>query len=113
MLTAIYAIISMQLLVLLITVYLVLHRWTSNLLSKYAERRKRRFEPHVLGLLIDPAGMGPLAHGLLIGDRAFIKQLLLLQAAQLKGEDRANMTAVFEALGYPRREIRALGSRRW
>ena len=113
MLTAIYAIISMQLLVLLITVYLVLHRWASNLLSKYAERRKRRFAPHVLGLLIYPAGMGPLARGLLIGDRAFIKQLLLLQAAQLKGEDRANMTAVFEALGYPKREMRALGSRRW
>ena len=36
-----------------------------------------------------------------------------MQATQLKGTDRANMTAAFETLGYVSREISALQSWWW
>lgn len=113
MLEAIYTIISLQALILVIVFYLVLHRWAANLFARYAEGRKRRFEPHVLNLLTDPTTTEPLKRGLFSYDRKFIEELLLQQAAQLKGEDRRNMTAVFEKLGYVKSEIRALRSRRW
>jgi len=113
MLEAIYTVISLQLLILATLFYLVLHRWIINLLERYAERRKRHFEPYVLNLLNDSSATEPLEHGLLPGDRQMIKDLLLQQAAQLKGEDRRNMTAVFEKIGYVKSEMGALRSRRW
>jgi len=113
MLEAIYIIISLQILILVIVPYLVLRRWAVNLLERYAERRKRRFEPHVLNLLNDPTATEPLEHGLFPGDRKFIEELLLQQASQLKGQDRRNMTTVFEKIGYVKSEMSALRSRRW
>jgi HEAT repeat protein len=113
MLEAIYAILSLQLLILIIVPYLILHRWTVNLLGRYAERRKGRFEPHVLNLLNDPTVTEPLERGLLPGDKKFIKGLLVQQAVQLKGQDRRNMTFVFEKVGYVESEMGALHSRRW
>ena len=71
MLEAIYTIISLQLLILVIVPYLVLRRWAVNLLERYAERRKRRFEPHVLNLLNDSTATEPLERGLLPGDKKF------------------------------------------
>ncbi len=113
MLLAIYIIMSLQALILVIVFYLVLHRWAANLFMRYAEGRKRLFEPHVLNLLNNPTATESLKRGLFPGDRKFIKELLLQQAAQLKGEDRRNMTAVFEKLGYVKSEIKASRSRRW
>lgn len=114
MLEAIYTIISLLALILLVAFpYLVLRRWVVNLLERYAERRKRRFEPHVLNLLNDPTATEPLERELFPGNRKFIKELLLQQAAQLKGQDRRNMTTVFEKLGYVKSEMSALRSRRW
>ncbi|MFQ5996631.1 MAG: HEAT repeat domain-containing protein [Dehalococcoidales bacterium] len=113
MLEAIYIIIALQILILVFVPYLVLRRWVVNWLERYAERRKRHFEPHVLNLLNDPTATEPLEHGLRPGDRKFIKELLLGQAAELKGEDRGNMTTVFEKMGYVKSETSALGSWRW
>lgn len=93
--------------------YLVLHRWVLNLLKRYAERRKLRFEPHVLNLLNDSTVTEPLERGLFPGDKKFIEELLLQQAVQLKGQDRHNMATVFEKVGYVKREMSALRSRRW
>jgi len=113
MLLAIYIIISLQALILVIVFYLVLHRWAVNSFERYAEGRKRLFEPHVLNLLNEPTTTEPLKRGLFARDRKFIEELLLQQAAQLKGEDRRNMTTVFEKLGYVKSEIKASRSRRW
>jgi len=113
MLEAIYTIILLQALILLTVFYLVLHRWATKLFQRYAEGRKRRFEPHVLNLLNDPTAIEPLARGLFPGDRKFIAELLLQQASQLKGGDRRNMTAVFEKLSYVQSEMNALRSCRW
>ncbi len=113
MLQAIYTIISLQVLILVIVFYLVLHRWAVNLLEPYAERRKHRFEPHVLNLLNDPTATEPLERGLFPGDRKFIEEVLLQQATQLKGQDRHNMTIAFEKAGYVKSEMSALRSRRW
>ena len=113
MLTAIYAIVLMQAFILLIVFWLVVHRCLKNLFTRYSEGRKRRFEPHVLGLLINPTATIPLRHGLRILDKGLIEEILLEQANQLKGTDRRNMTGVFEELGYVESEIRSLRSRRW
>ncbi len=113
MLEAIYIIISLQVLILVIVPCLVLHRWAVNLLERYAERRKHHFEPHALNLLNDSTATEPLESGLFPGDRKFIKELLLQQAAQLKGEDRRNMTTALEKLGYVKSEMSTLRSRRW
>ena len=113
MLEAIYITIALQILILVLVPYLVLRRWTVNWLERYAESRKNRFESHVLNLLNDPTATEPLERGLRPGDRKFIKELLLEQAAQLKGEDRGNMTAVFEKMGYVKSEMSALRSGRW
>jgi len=113
MLEGIYTIVSLQLLILVIVPYLVLRRWVVGLLEHYTEKRKRRFEPHVLNLLNDSTATEPLKQGLLPGDRKFIEELLLQQAAQLKGQDRHNMTTVFEKVGYVASEMRALRSIRW
>lgn len=113
MLEAIYTIIFLEVLVLAIVPYLVLRRWAVNWLERYAERRKRRFEPHALNLLNDPTATEPLERRLFPGDRKFIKELLLQLAAQLKGQDRCNMTIAFEKIGYVKSEMSALLSRRW
>lgn len=110
MLAAIYAVVSLQAIILVLVLYLVLRRWTANLLGRYAEERKRRFEPHVLNLLNDPTATEPLQQGLRLGDKHFIKELLLEQASQLKGSDRLSMTGVFEKLGYVNRELNVLSS---
>jgi len=113
MLEAIYIIIALQILILVLVPYLVLRRWTVNWLERYAETRKNRFESHVLNLLNDPTVTEPLERGLRPGDRKFIQELLLEQAAQLKGKDRGNMTTVFEKMGYVKSETSALRSGRW
>ncbi|MFC1987334.1 HEAT repeat domain-containing protein [Chloroflexota bacterium] len=113
MLENIYAIVSLQLLILVVVPYLVLRRWVVNLLERYAEERRCHFEPHVLNLLNDSIATGPLERGLLPGDKRFIKELLLQQAAQLKGRDKHNMTTVFEKIGYVKSEMSALHSWRW
>ncbi len=113
MLEAIYTIISLQVLVLAFVIYLILHRFVGNLLDSYAERRRRHFEPHILNLLDNPTATKPLERGLFLHDRKFIKELLLQQADQVKGEDRRKMVAVFEKLGYVKGEMIALHSKRW
>ena len=113
MLEAIYTIISLQVLILVTVAYLVLRRWAVNLLERYAERRKHHFEPHTLNLLNDPTATEPLERCPFPGDRKFIKELLLQLAAQLKGQDRRNMTIAFEKIGYVKSEMSALLSRRW
>ena len=113
MLEAIYIIILLQTLILVLVSYAVLHRWAVNSFERYAEGRKRLFEPHVLNLLNDSTATEPLKPRLFSRDRKFIEELLLQQAAQLKGEDRRNMTAVLEKLGHVKSEMRALRSRRW
>lgn len=113
MLGAIYTVISLQLLILATLFYLVLHRVVVRLLEHRAERRKQYFEPHVFNLLNNPEATESLERGLRPGDRNLIKELLLQQAVQLKGEERQNMTAAFEKLGYVESEISALHSRRW
>ena len=113
MLEAIYIVILLQTLILVLVSYAVLHRWAVNSFERYAEGRKRLFEPHVLNLLNDSTATEPLKPRLFSRDRKFIEELLLQQAAQLKGEDRRNMTAVLEKLGHVKSEMRALRSRRW
>jgi hypothetical protein len=113
MLTTIYAIVSLLVLILLIVVYLILHRFFENLLERHANSRKRYFEPYVLNLLNDPTATGPLECSQLSSDRKFVKELLLQQADQLKGVDKENMATVFEKLGYVKSEMIALHSRRW
>ncbi|MFQ6122672.1 MAG: HEAT repeat domain-containing protein [Dehalococcoidales bacterium] len=113
MLEAIYIIVFLQLLILVAGPYLVLRRWIVSLIERYTDRRKLRFEPYVFNLLNDPTATEPLEGGLFPGDRRFIKELLLQQAAQLKGQDRRNMTTVFEKVGYVKSEINALRSKRW
>lgn len=113
MLEAIYIIIALQLLILVFVFYLVLRRWVVNWLERYAETRRSHFEPHVLNLLDDSTATKPLERNLRPGDRKFIKELLLQQAAQLKGEDRRNMTTAFEKMGYVKSEVGALHSARW
>ena len=113
MLGAIYTVISLQLLILATLFYLVLHRVIVRLLEHRAERRKQYFEPHVFNLLNNPEATEPLERSPRPGDRNLVKELLLQQAVQLKGEERQNMTAAFENLGYVESEISALHSRRW
>jgi len=113
MLEAIYGAISLQVLVLVAVAYLVLHRWTVNLLEHYTERRRRHFEPYVLNLLNNSTATESLTRGLSAGDRKFIEEFLLQQASQLKGQDRHNMTTVFEKVSYVKSEMSALHSRRW
>ncbi len=83
MLLAIYTIISLLALLLVIVLYLVLHRWAVNLFKRYSEKRKRHFEPHVLNLLNDPTAKEPLKRGSFPFDRKFIDELLLQQASLL------------------------------
>ncbi len=85
----------------------------SNIISRYMDSRRRRFQPHILSLLIDPGGIGPLERGLLSGDGRYIKEVLLEQASRLRGTDREHLTIVFERLGMVRKEIKRLGSRWW
>ena len=85
----------------------------SNLLSRYIDKRRRRFQPHILNLLINPSGIAPLERGLLPGDGRYIKEVLLEQTFQLRGANREHMTSVFERLGMVRKEMRRLGSRWW
>ena len=113
MLEVIYTIILLQAITIVAVLYLILHRWVVNLLERYTEGRNRRFEPHVLNLLNEPTATEPLERSLFPYDRRFIKNLLLQQAAELKEEDRRNMTTVFEKMGYVKRETSALRSRRW
>lgn len=113
MLEAIYTVISLQFLILAFVIYLILHRFVENWLDYYAQRRKRFFEPHVLNLLDNPTTTEPLEHGLFPHDRQFIKELLLQQAAELKGAEKQGMVTVFEKLGYVKSGVAALHSKRW
>lgn len=113
MLEAIYIIISLQVLILFAVFYLVLQRGVTGLLKSYTETRRNRFEPIILNLFNDPTATETLQSGLLPGDRKIIKGLLLLQATQLKGQDRLNLTTVFEETGYVGADIRVLRSRMW
>ena len=113
MVVGIYAVVALQALIIALLAYILLFRSISNQLARYASRRRARFEPHVLNLLIDHSATEPLEGKFLFGDRALIKALLLQQAAELSGQDRLNMTTVFERLGYVSAECRALRSKRW
>ncbi len=113
MLELIYVSVTLQVLILVFVVYLVLQRWALNLFRRYARWREHHFEPYVLNLLNQPTATAPLEHNLLLNDSQFIKELLLQQAVELKGEDRRNMLTVFEKLGYVSSEVSALRSRRW
>ena len=93
--------------------YLILHRFIGNLIDFYAEKRRHYFEPHVLNLLDDPSATELLKRRLFPHDKKYIKELLLQQADQLKGQDRQNMVMVFKKLGYVKGEMRALHSRKW
>ena len=113
MIAAIYTIAFLQGFILLVLGGIIVQRWVSDLLSRYIDNRRRRFQPHILNLLINPSGIAPLELGLLPGDRRYIQEVLLEQASQLRGTDSKNMTGVFEGLGMVRKEIERLGSRWW
>jgi len=113
MLVAIYAIVALQSLILVVVFLLVAERLASNLFARQAAARRRRFEPHILNLLLEPSNIGPIRDAVHARDKRTVKRIMLQQAEQLKGEDKNHMTEVFEQLGFVKEEINKLGSKRW
>ncbi len=107
------AIIILQGLIILILLGLIVRRLVIGYWSRYLKSRQDRFQPAVLNLLDDPENITPLAHGLRPFDRRLIEEMLLQQADELKGEERAAMTATFERLGYVAEELKCLSYSRW
>lgn len=93
-------------------------RW--SLVRGYVRRREEHFSDLVLGVLIDPQSLLTYssAHpGRRLGPRPFdtpiLEEMLLSQANELRGSDRATMTELFESTGLVARALRRLRSRRW
>lgn len=113
MLIAIYTIVALQALILAVVFMVVAGRLANIFFARQASIRRRRFEPHVLNLLLEPSNIGPIRDAVRNREKRTVKRILLQQSEELKGEDKNHMTLVFEQLGYVREEIKNLGSRRW
>lgn len=113
MLPAIVAIVALQAIVILAVFTLLVERWAKNHFSKRSEARVKGYEPHILGLLLDPTDIGHLQQAVDKRDRQVVREKLLRQSEQLKGIDKDHMTDVFERLGFVEQEIAALASGRW
>ena len=107
------AIVILQGLVLLALMLLLFQHIFSGYWSRYLASRKNYFEQPVLGLLEDPERITVLERGLRPFDRRVIGELLLQQATELKGQERHDMTGVFERLEYVSSEKKQLRSRAW
>jgi hypothetical protein len=92
------------------------------LVDGYVRRREELFATAVLEVLIDPQSLRALERTARnrrtwLGPRPFdhpiLRRMLLLQAAELRGSDRAVMVDIFEATGLAQHAIRRLRSRRW
>ena len=113
MLVAIAAIAVLQTLVILFVVGLLFESQANTFLVRRSEARRRHYEPHVLGLLLNPSDIGELQRAVPPWDRRLVRNILLQQSEQLKGIDKDNMTDVFERLGYVKQEFNYLKSIRW
>ena len=107
------ALIILQGLIILILLGLIVRRLLIGYWSRYLKSRQNRFQPAVLNLLDDPENITPLAHGIRPFDRRLIEEMLLQQADELKGVERAAMTVVFERLGYVTEELKYLSYSHW
>jgi len=87
---------------------LILKYWQS-----YTKSRENQFLPFILNLHETFQNITPLQQRLRPFDRGLIEGLLLQQAAEIKGQERATMAMVFEQLGYVAREKKSLQSRWW
>jgi HEAT repeat protein len=112
MLIAIYAIAAIQVLIVVVAAALLLSRVFSRLAVLHRHRIRRRLEPLVLDLLMDPTMVGPLANSQTGIEGRVLMELLLRQASELAGTDRQHMSGVFDELGLTAKEVRALRSRR-
>lgn len=113
MLIAIFAIVALQILILAVVFLIVGERLASIFFARQAAARRRRFEPHILNLLLEPSNIGPIRDAVHARDKRTVKGILLQQSEQLRGEDKNHMTEVFEQLGYVREDVKSLRSRRW
>ncbi len=113
MLIVTLAIVVLQGLVLLTLMLLLFQHILSGYWNRYLASRKNYFEQPVLGLLEDPERTTVLERGLRPFDRRVIGELLLQQATELKGQERYDMTGVFERLEYVSFEKKRLRSRAW
>jgi len=108
-----WIIVGLQSIVVLALIVLLLRRVLIGYWEKHTQARKNHFEPIVLGLLEDPRNIDALERGLRPFDRSLTEELLLQQAAELRGQERSEMATVFERLGYVREEKKRLESRTW
>lgn len=114
MLILVYIILALQSLVIISLLALVARRIISKYWKGYIKSRENRFESYILGLPYASYDLSPLSqqvHRRL--ERGLIGELLLHQAAELKGRERAHTATVFEKLGYTDREQKNLKSRSW
>lgn len=113
MLEIVYAIAVFQGLIIITVIGLVIRRLLLHTWLAYLATRFNYYSPFVLNLLEQPDDYTTLKRISRPFDRGIIKTLLLQQATELRGHDRAIMTAAFEYLGYVSREVRHLASSRW
>jgi hypothetical protein len=111
--TILWVIIVLLIIVVLALITLLFRRILLLYWDRYAQKRKLNFEPLVLCLLEDPHNISPLKYGLRPFDKSFIEELLLQQAEELKGQQRSDMTSVFEQLGYVAGERKRIRSKVW
>jgi len=139
MLTVVYIILSLLAIILACVICLVIRRGVLNSVHRYTEGRRGYYEPYVLGLLDAPQEtvstqeesgepghrMEPVDR-LLVQEKAstmqrhmrpydlrLVEEIMLQQAAELRGQERYYMTLAFEALGSVRREMKRLRSQAW
>ncbi|MFC1903994.1 HEAT repeat domain-containing protein [Chloroflexota bacterium] len=98
---------------MLTLIALITRRLISKYWQSYIHSRENYFEPFILNLHETFQNITLLQQGLRPFDRNLIENLLLQQAAEIKGQERADMTMVFEQLGYVAREKKNLQSRWW
>ena len=113
MFASIAAIAVLQGIVILAVLGLVFQRLVSRFHAGRTQARLDNYEPHILGLLLDPTDIGPLQQAVDPRDRRLVLEKLLQQSEQLKGIDKDHMTVVFERLGFVAEEIMVLASKRW
>ena len=113
MFPAIAAIAILQAIVVLAVLGLIVERLVRDLYAKRSEARLSSYEPHILGLLLDPTDIAHLQQAVKTKDRQTVLEKLLQQSAQLKGMDKDHMTDVFQRLGFVQESIGALNSRDW
>lgn len=113
MFAAIATIAVLQAIVVMAVLSLLLERMARNRNLDKSEARLKSYEPHILGLLVDPSEIGPLQQAVDSKDRQVVREKLLQQAEQLKGMDKDHMTSVFERLGFVQEEVGGLTSRKW